>query len=207
MTRFRRPLITVGALALVVIAAAGLSVVLGGGLPGSGHATVPTTGASPTVGASSPTAGAATTPGANGSPAASLPPITGLGIRADRITIARLGIDLPIIDGDGIDAPIDKAAHFPETGWPDGGTNIYIYAHARAGLFLPLWGAVVGDRVDLTLVDGSTRSYVVDQVLPKVPFDAVEYLQPTATEQLTLQTSTAPDAGAPRFVVIAHPAP
>ena len=115
------------------------------------------------------------------------------GIRADRIQIARLAIDLPIVDGDGIDAPADKAAHYPGTGWPDGGTNIYIYAHARPGLFLSLWGAIVGDRVDLTLVDGSTRSYVVDQVLPAVPWDATEYLQPTDAEQLTLQTSTAPD--------------
>ncbi len=214
-----RPVVALGALAVIVLVAAGLSVVLGGGLPGSGHAAssipVPsvalaTTGptASPRTSAQSIASPAtAGSPPLSGSPGASSSALPEPGIRADRIQIARLAIDLPIIDGDGIDAPIDKAAHYPGTGWPDGGTNIYIYAHARPGMFLPLWGAVVGDHVDLTLVDGSTRSYVVDQVLPAVPWDAVDYLQPTQAEQLTLQTSTAPADTAPRFVVIAHPAP
>ena len=142
-------------------------------------------------------------PGPSVATASASPP----GIRASRIQITRLHIDLAIVDGDGIDAPIGKAAHYPGSAWPDGGTNIYIYAHARTGMFLSLWDAVVGDRVDLTLVDGSKRSYVVDKVLPKVPPDAVDYLQPTPVEQLTLQTSTGPDESYPRFVVIAHPAP
>jgi LPXTG-site transpeptidase (sortase) family protein len=129
------------------------------------------------------------------------------GIRANRITIARLGIDLAIIEGDGIDAPIGKAAHYPSSGWPGGGTNIYIYGHARAGMFIRLWDARVGDTVQLGLVDGTTRSYVVTKVLPAVPWDAVQYLEPTPTEQLTLQTCTSYSATAPRFVVIAVPAP
>ena len=45
------------------------------------------------------------------------------------------------------------------------------------------------------------------KVLPKVPWDAVTYLKPTATEQLTVQTSTSYYPTAPRFVVIAVPAP
>jgi len=44
-------------------------------------------------------------------------------------------------------------------------------------------------------------------VLPTVPWDAVRYLEPTPTEQLTLQTSTSYYPTAPRFVVIALPAP
>ena len=137
------------------------------------------------------------------SPDASGPP----GIRAVRIQLQRLGIDLRIVEGDGIDAPIGKAAHYPDSGWPDGGTNIYIYAHARTGMFLSLWDARIGDEVVLALVDGSQRTYVVDEVLPNVPWDAVQYLKPTPTEQLTLQTSTSYYATAPRFVVIAHPSP
>ncbi len=128
-----------------------------------------------------------------------------MGIQAKRIHIARLGINLAVIEGDGIDAPIGKAAHFPSSGWPGGGTNIYIYGHARTGMFISLWEARKGDTVVLDLVDGTTRTYVVTQVLPKVPWDSVQYLDPTPTEQLTLQTSTSYYPTAPRFIVIAVP--
>ena len=63
------------------------------------------------------------------------------------------------------------------------------------------------ELVVLTLVDRTQRTYVVDKVLPKVPWDALRYLAPTAAEQLTLQTSTSYTATAPRFLVIAHPTP
>jgi len=118
-----------------------------------------------------------------------------------------LSIDLPIVEGDGIEAPIGKAAHYPGSAWPGGGSNIYLYGHARTGMFIDLWQARVGDTIELDLVDGTMRTYVVTVVLPKVPWDAMEYLDPTATEQLTLQTSTSYYATAPRFIVIAVPAP
>ena len=127
-------------------------------------------------------------------------------MRATRIRIDRLGIDLAIIEGDGIDAPIGKAAHYPGSAWPDGGSNIYIYGHARERMFISLWKARNGDEIELGLVDGTTRTYVVTKVLPKVRWNAVEYLEPTATEQLTLQTSTSYQPTAPRFIVIAVPA-
>lgn len=128
------------------------------------------------------------------------------GIRATRITIERLGIDLPIVPGDGIDAPLDQAAHYPGSAWPGGETNnIYLYGHAQEGMFLSLWEAQPGDEVRLALVDGTERIYVVTEVLPEVPWDALEYTRPTPTEQLTLQTSTSDTMTAPRFVVIAVP--
>ena len=213
-SRRPRPLLILGGLALIVIVATALTIALSGGVPGTASVSPATpapslTGGSaiPATASPSPIVVASSSPIPAGTPASSRVAIGGPGIRAKRIQIARLGIDLPIVEGDGIDAPLTKAAHYPGTGWPDGGTNIYIYAHARTGLFLTLWNARVGDRVDLTLVDGSKRSFVVDQVLPKVPPEATEYLQPTSTEQLTLQTSTGPDENDPRFVVIAHPTP
>jgi LPXTG-site transpeptidase (sortase) family protein len=217
-SRTPRPLLILGGLALVVVIASALTIALNGGIPGAANVSPPTPtpppAASLALGSAVPAtadptliAVASSSPIPGGSPASSLVPTDGPGIRANRIQIARLGIDLAIVEGDGIDAPLTKAAHYPGTGWPDGGTNIYIYGHARTGLFLTLWNARVGDRVDLTLVDGTKRTFVVDQVLPKVPMDATGYLQPTATEQLTLQTSTGPDENDPRFVVIAHPAP
>ena len=126
-------------------------------------------------------------------------------IVASRIRVPRLGIDLPIVEGDGIDAPIDKAAHYPGSGWPGGGTNIYLYGHAREGMFLPLWDAKVGDTVTLDLAGGGERSYRVVEVLPRVPWNAHQYLEPTPREILTLQTSTASYPTAPRFIVVAEP--
>jgi LPXTG-site transpeptidase (sortase) family protein len=216
-----RPLILVAGIAAIVLAAAGIAFVLGGGQVGLGGTTAP-----PIAGSSLPAslAAGAGTPGPSGlsqsagpgsaasgsqAPGASAPPTVAgePGIQANRIRIDRLGIDLAIIQGDGIDAPIGKAAHYPSSAWPGGGTNIYIYGHARVGMFIRLWDARVGDTVQLGLVDGTTRTYIVTKVLPTVPWDAVQYLEPTPTEQLTLQTSTSYYPTAPRFVVIAVPAP
>ena len=124
----------------------------------------------------------------------------------NRIVIDRLGIDLPITEGDGLDAPLDSAAHYPGTGWPGEGTNIYLYAHARAGLFERLSEAKVGDRVVLTMADGSSHVYGVGKIIPAAPWDAMEYLGDTESEQLTLQTSTSETPTDPRFIVIAYPA-
>jgi LPXTG-site transpeptidase (sortase) family protein len=154
-----------------------------------------------------PSGGAgASTVTVSGGPATSTAGAT-TSIVAERIRIERLDIDLKIIDGDGVDAPIGKVAHYPGTAWPGDGSNIYIYGHAREGMFINLWKAKVGDVIELDLVDGTTRTYLVDEVLPKVPWDAVKYLRPTETEQLTLQTSTSYHPTSPRFIVIASPTP
>jgi LPXTG-site transpeptidase (sortase) family protein len=156
-----------------------------------------TASASNETGPSQPAETAATTQGVS-SP--------GSGTRAKRIRIDRLGIDLRIVDGDGIDAPLGKAAHYPGSAWPRQGSNIYIYAHAQEGMFINLWDAREGDVVELDLIDGTSVNYVVDEVLPKVAWNSVELLKATTNEQLTLQTSTSYQPTAPRFVVIAHPA-
>ncbi len=129
------------------------------------------------------------------------------GIVATRIVIARLGIDLPIVEGDGVDAPLNKAAHYPGSAWPGGGSNIYLYGHARDGMFIGLWKAKAGDAIDLTLQDGSTRRYTVTKILADVAWNDLSVLDPTPTEQLTLQTCTSYEDTAPRIVVIAEPAP
>ena len=197
----------------IVAIVGGLLLAVGGGLGGA--PTTPPTGAGPVGSPSStdlplvtvpPTAAVAATP----TPAATVaPPASAAaeGIRADRIRIARLGIDLEIIEGDGIDAPIGKAAHYPGSAWPGAGSNIYIYGHARTGMLIALWKARVGDTIELDLVDGTSRTYVIREVLPKVPWNAVQYLEPTPTEQLAVQTSTSYYPTAPRFIVIAVPAP
>jgi LPXTG-site transpeptidase (sortase) family protein len=205
--------------AVVVVAlGAGLAIAAGGGLsmapanpsPGDSPALSPAITDLPLVTVPPTTAAsAAPSPSAPGSarPSAGAAPAVESGIRANRIRIARLGIDLAIIEGDGIDAPIGKAAHYPGSAWPGDNSNIYIYGHARAGMFITLWEAREGDTIELDLVDKTSRTYVVTKVLPRVPWDAVQYLEPTKTERLTLQTSTSYYPTAPRFVVVAVPAP
>lgn len=219
MTGRGRTLAIIGGVSVIVLAASGLAYAMGGGFntvtppaPSSqtGSVTTPEPTQAATTGSTADATGLQTDdPAATSSPAASPTPDLGRqgAIKAKRIVIDRLGIDLAIVEGDGIDAPIGKAAHYPSSGWPYGGTNIYIYGHARKGMFIRLWDAKRGDNVVLKLADGTTRTYVVTKVLPKVPWDAVEYLDPTDTEQLTLQTSTSYYATAPRFIVIAVPGP
>jgi sortase (surface protein transpeptidase) len=130
-----------------------------------------------------------------------------------RIRIPRLAIDLALIEGDvARDVPNETspgatpegaAFHFPGTAVPGQPGNAYIYAHARAGMFLALWQATPGDRVEIDRPDGSKLDYVVSEVHPAVASSDVSWLQPTPDERLTLQTSTGPTPAYPRFVVVA----
>lgn len=207
-----RRAVTFVAGAAVVIAALVLAVALGVGPSATPASVTPSPVASSALGdLPLVTVAPAASPLDAGSPAASPSvsppgsPAVGPGIRANRIKIATLGIDLAVVEGDGVDTPIGKVAHYPGSAWPGGGSNIYIYGHARVGMFLPLWQVHIGDTVEMDLVDGTSRRYVVTKILPKVPYDAVSYLAPTPTEQLTLQTCTSYYPTAPRFVVIAVP--
>jgi sortase A len=197
-----------GALTLAVVGV--LAILAGSGWIAGGEPAANSPSASIAVASSPPTPGPTASP-STGSPSAqpslasSAP--SAVATVAKRIRIPRLKIDLPIIEGDGVDAPLDAAAHFPGSAWPGGGSNIYIYAHARKGLFINLWDARKGDEVLLDTVDGRTVTYVVYRIRPKTPWNAVELLEPTDEELLTLQTSTSYTATAPRFVVIAKPRP
>ena len=128
-----------------------------------------------------------------------------------RVQIPRLRIDLPIKEGDfarDIDnqqTPEHAAFHLPRTAIPGEGSNSYIYAHARTGMFLSLWEAKEGDEVIIVAPDGKTLLYVVREVHPRVPYNETVWVLPTQTERLTLQTSTGPNPQDPRFVVVALP--
>jgi sortase (surface protein transpeptidase) len=128
-----------------------------------------------------------------------------------RIQIPRLGIDLPILEGDierdtvQLQTPENFAFHLPGTAIPGKGLNSYFYAHARRGMFLALWDARVGDEVWISTPDGHAMRYLVSEVHSQVRPDDVQWAAPTPPERLTLQTSTGPNPGDPRFVVIAQP--
>lgn len=204
----RRTGILLAGVLVILVAAIAVPLALGGG---AGPSATPAATSSAAALASVPGLGGSGVPGslepgASG-PAASGPEASPLThqVVATRIVIARLGIDLPIVEGDGVDAPLYKVAHYPGTAWPGGGSNIYLYGHARDGMFLSLWNAKLGDQVVLDLANGSQRTYVVSKIMPKVAWDDMALLAPTPHEQLTLQTCTSYEQTAPRFVVIAVP--
>lgn len=140
-------------------------------------------------------------------PAAFLPPPSATmdgPIPATSVRMDRLGIDLPIVEGDGYSVPDGAAAHYPGTAWPGEGSNMYLYAHARAGHFLELWKVRTGDLVEVQLADGGNAEYRVSEIHPVVAWDALEYLERGDRDVLTLQTCLTYEETAPRFVVIAE---
>ena len=153
------------------------------------------------------TAAATVVPSTASPSATPLPPIP-LGYR---IQIPRLGIDLPIMEGDLErdtalqQTPENYAFHLPGTAIPGRGANSYLYAHARRGMFITLWNAAVGDEVWISTPDGTAMRYVVSEIHPRVPPDDVSWAMATPPDRLTLQTSTGPNPSDPRFVVIALP--
>jgi len=127
------------------------------------------------------------------------------------VQIPRLGIDLPISEGDlvrDVDqqrTPENFAFHYPGTSIPGRGSNTYLYAHARVGMFLSLWNARPGDEIYVSTPDLRALRYVVTEVHPRVAVTETSWVLPTIDERLTLQTSTGPNPGDPRFVVVAVP--
>jgi LPXTG-site transpeptidase (sortase) family protein len=193
-------------LAGVLLLAVGIAVIAGGGLSPAG----------PVAPVALPSASASATPAATASAdslTASPTPVATIGPIPDgyRIELPRLGIDLPIAEGDiERDVVVQKtpenyAFHFPGTAIPGTVGNSYIYAHARRGMFLTLWNARVGDQVSITTPAGAELKFVVTEVHPRVPPADTSWLQPSGDERLTLQTSTGPNREDPRFVVVAAP--
>lgn len=130
-----------------------------------------------------------------------------------RVQIPRLNIDLPVAEGDiarDIEqqkTPESFAFHLPGTAVPGQGSNTYLYAHARTGMFLTLWNAQPGDEVFISTPDLKVLKYVILETHPRVAPDDVSWVQPTRGERLTLQTSTGPNPTDPRFVAVAVPGP
>lgn len=149
------------------------------------------------------------TPPPSPSPAEVAEPV-GIAVAAgSRIQIPRLGINLPILEGNverdiiAGRTPNGSAFHLPGTAAPGERGNSYLYAHARVGMFLNLWNARIGDQVTLTTQNGVRIEYQVTEVHPRVPWQDTSWIQNTPDTRLTLQTSTGPNPTDPRFVVIA----
>lgn len=198
-----RRLITAAAAALLL--AVGIALVAGGGEPRTGSVApvaLPSASASATP---APTA-SAVAPNASPTPVPTIGPIPD----GYRIRMPRLGIDLPIAEGDLVRDTVDQqtpenfAFHFPGTAIPGTFGNSYLYAHARRGMFIDLRYARLGDQVTITTPAGAELNFVVTEIYPRIPPTETRWIQPAGDERLTLQTSTGPNPSDPRFVVVAR---
>lgn len=136
---------------------------------------------------------------------ATAPADSGPAPAGERIKIPDLGIDLPIVLGDGWNAPLYKAAFYPSLGYPGQKNRTVIYAHARPGMFAPLFDAKVGQSIDIVKADGSIRRYTITEYYQHWPASNTSWLVSTDFEQLVLVTCTTYDPNDPRIVVVARP--
>ncbi len=131
--------------------------------------------------------------------------------RATRVAIPALQIDLPVIRGTN-DYPLCNVAMFiADLDQPGGNGAVYLYAHARENMFLPLLeqsqirngAAMKGMLVQVWTSDEQLYLYEITEVRrhqTKID-DAVN----ADHEQLWLQTSEGPRGTVPKLQVVAEP--
>ncbi len=139
---------------------------------------------------------------------------------ATRVTIRALGVDLPVVASPpNEEFPLCDAAEFIVLGAPLGYPGMpqatYLYAHARAKMFLPLLttsqvkkgAAMVGDLVEVYTDNNEDHVYEITEVIPHVPADSSSLARAAGvkTDQLWLQTSEGPFASSTKLQVVAEP--
>lgn len=140
---------------------------------------------------------------------------------ATRVVIAGLGIDLSVIAQPDPSYPSCNVAMYFQAkglGQPGSGRSIYLYAHARDGMFGPLYErailkrdggskSLLGQIVEVYTNDDLRFVYAITGVRPSVKADSHFLDGPLAVkaETLWLQTSTGPNASYPKLQVVARP--
>jgi hypothetical protein len=215
-------------LAPAVLTAAGVTLLAAGLLHYGGEAqAVPLPSPSPTGVAVGPTPAFVppslppidASPAPSGDPSAA--PSSDPNRLATRVVIDQLGIDLPVIAQPNASYPSCNVAMYYQAqglGQPGGGKSVYLYAHARDGMFGPLYerailkrdgGAksLIGMTVDVYTSDDQRFVYKITAVRPNVKADSHFLDAPLAvtSETLWLQTSTGPNASYPKLQVVAEP--
>jgi hypothetical protein len=212
-------------LAPAVLTAAGVALLAAGLLHYGSPAQAGQAGpdASPSDLAGGPTASwtVPSLPPIDGSAAPSVAPSADPHRVATRIVIDTLDIDLPIIRQPDPSYPSCNVAMYlehPQLGQPGSGGSVYLYAHARDGMFGPLYtrailglsgGAksLIGQIVYVYTSDDFVYEYQINKVYPRVKADSHFLDVPLAVkhETLWLQTSTGPNETYPKLQVRAAP--
>lgn len=190
-----------------------------GAVPPSPGPTAVASTATPTA-TPSPTPSASATAGATGRPSAV--PSGHQGTAAPtRVVLPALGIDLPVLPFDypgGVNYPLCDVSQYYFGGQWDGmklgrpgndGMSVYIYGHARAGMFLRLLtvsqqnggAAMIGDLVQLYSADDLVYIYEVFVVKRHVRDFSLASSVPPHEQWLVLQTSEGPNGTYPKLQV------
>ncbi|HET9614683.1 MAG TPA: hypothetical protein VFP22_07710 [Candidatus Limnocylindrales bacterium] len=208
-----------------VLTAAGVTLIATGLLnyTGSATATGPDDSAAPdpTIIAAGPTPSFALPtlppPGASPSlaPEPTIPPNPNR--VATRVVIKALGIDLPIVTptGDSSTYPLcNVAMYIQQLSQPGSGKATYLYAHARPGMFLPIYQRAIQGRFGGpdSMLGMVVQVYTNDDLLFEYEISDVRLhqrsladAQNATTEQLWLQTSEGPNHTYPKTQVVAEP--
>jgi hypothetical protein len=154
---------------------------------------------------------ATATPGASASAGPTSQPGSGI---ATRVVVPALQIDLPIVAPPSGYPLCNVAMWFsdPHLGQPGQGRATYLFAHARTGMFGPIYDAVIIRRAPKSLLglivqvytsDNKLYLYEITKVLPhQISLNAAFTAK---TEQLWLQTSEGPAGTVGKTQVLALP--
>lgn len=137
----------------------------------------------------------------SGSAAVSVAPSTPGAEPGVRIEAPAAGIDLGLVEGDGVHVPMNLAAHYPGTAEPGTGNAVY-YAHAQPGMFQGLYRLHLGDEIRIVRQDG-TQIIFHATAFKQVAYNDRSVLEATPFDELTLLTCTSYDPYTPRYIVIA----
>lgn len=137
--------------------------------------------------------------------------------RASRVVVPAMGIDLPVVSGDLAPPPdnfplCNVAQYSTSYRQPGEPGSVYLYAHARTGMFLPLLNAslraagaeMIGMDVLVYTSDAELYRYRVFEVEQHVLDYRLADGTPPGEQRLILQTSEGPRGTPGKLVVAAN---
>ena len=160
-----------------------------------------------------PTVAPSATPTTEASATPSEAPTASPSVRAlaTRVVIPALKIDLPVIEGPDGYPLCNVAMYFKELGQPGEGRATYLFAHARDGMFGPIYELahagqqrkMLGMIVQVFTSDDKLYLYEIHEVrLHQLTLNAA---QAATTEELWLQTSEGPKGTPGKTQLVAVP--
>ncbi|MHB8892582.1 MAG: sortase domain-containing protein [Candidatus Limnocylindrales bacterium] len=187
-------LVTAGLFSYADPATAGTAVVE----PPTIETLAPTEEPTATIEVASPSAGPSASASADPSPTPTPTTFVGRAV-ATRVVIPALRIDLPVVKGNADYPYCDVAMYIKELGQPGEGRATYIYAHARDGMFGPIYELAIPGNKPRAMLGMIVQVYTSDDRLYLYEIHEVrrhqldlERAQSATTEELWLQTSEGP---------------